>query len=324
MVRSAWLDDVRSTLWAQDRFSFIPNRVLEPPHGTADAAGGGPRVAFCGFPSDYSLAFLLELLRLDVRLVAIITSPGAHPAILGENALSQLADHLGVPLLRAWRVNDEHTRIDLASLTLDAVVMASFDQIVGARALALPRHGWLNVHPSLLPRYRGPEPVYWAIADGATETGVTLHVAVPKFDAGPVMAQRRVEIGQGDDAGTLTRRLCAAGGVAIDEALGRLLRGEPGTPLDLSTATYRPSVGHRRLEDATSALEAERMVRAGWPNMPAYADDGDHPVYVARAAVVPDCDDGDLRFADGCLRLLEPLPRCGCHHDEVDCPHREA
>ena len=62
--------------------------------------------------------------------------------------------------------------------------MASFDQIVGARALALPKHGWLNVHPSLLPAYRGPEPVYWAIADGVAVTGISMHKAAPKVDSG--------------------------------------------------------------------------------------------------------------------------------------------
>ncbi len=130
-------------------------------------------MAFAGFPSDFSLAFLLRLLQLDVQPVGIITSPGAHPAILGDNALSRIADHLGIPLIRAWRINDEHSRFELEELGLDAVVMASFDQIVGPRALALPKHGWLNVHPSLLPAYRGPEPVYWAIADGAPITGIT-------------------------------------------------------------------------------------------------------------------------------------------------------
>ena len=144
-------------------------------------------MAFAGFPSDFSLAFLLRLLQLDVHPVGIITSPGAHPAILGDNALSRIADHLGIPLIRAWRINDEHSRFELDELGLDAVVMASFDQIVGARALALPKHGWLNVHPSLLPAYRGPEPVYWAIADGVAVTGISMHKAAPKVDcrAGP-------------------------------------------------------------------------------------------------------------------------------------------
>jgi methionyl-tRNA formyltransferase len=321
-TRSDYLDRVWEGLWAKPSFSFIPNLLLPEPAGTA-VRGAGPRVAFCGFPSDYSLAFLLALLRLDVEPAAIITSPGAHPSISGENALSQVAGHVGIPLLRPWRVNDEHSRLDLARLELDGVVMASFDQIVGGRALALPRHGWMNIHPSPLPRYRGPEPVYWTIADGAADAGITLHRAVPKFDAGPILAQRIIPVNPGETSGTLTRRLCEAGTQALGEALDALLTDQPGTALVMEQATYRPSVGHRRLDTATGAAEADRMVRAGVPNMPAWTVVDGATVYVTEARVVDDCAGTPLRFDDGCLQLVATAPTCGCHHDQPECPHRE-
>jgi len=324
-VSSAYLDAVRRELWARPSFSFIPDRDLPPPSGTPHRSGAsGPRLLFAGFPSDYSLAFLLALLDLDVELAGIITSPGAHPAILGDNALSRVADHLGIPLLREWRVNDEHARKDIADLEPDAVVMASFDQIIGARLLAVPVHGWLNIHPSPLPRYRGPEPIYWTIADGETEAGITLHRAAPRFDAGPILAQRRIAIAPADTAGTLTRRLCEVGIAALPEALDKLLGDDPGLVPDMAQATYRPSVGHRDLRSAASATEAERMVRAGVPNMPAYVEIDGRPVYVLDARQVEVCPDGRcLRFADGALQLVETRAACGCHHDEPDCPHRE-
>ena len=323
-VTSAYIDAARRELWARPSFSFIPDRRLAPPSGAAERGGGGPRLLFAGFPSDYSLAFLFALLDLDIDLAGIVTSPGAHPAILGDNALSQLAEHLGIPILRLWRVNDEHGRGDIANLAPDAVVMASFDQIIGARLLAVPPHGWLNVHPSLLPLYRGPEPVYWTIADGATEAGITLHRAAPRFDAGPMLAQRSLEVAGDDTAGTLTRRLCELGAAALPEALGKLLSDDPGEMPDMDRATYRPSVGHRDLRGATSAAEAERMVRAGVPNMPAYAEIDGHSVYVLAARRVDVCPDGrGLQYQDGALQLLETRDVCGCHHNEPDCPHRE-
>jgi methionyl-tRNA formyltransferase len=323
-TRSAWLDARREALWAQPGFRFIPDVVLPaPPEGAGAERGGGPRVAFCGFPSDYSLAFLLGLLELEVDVVAVITSPGAHAVITGVNALSQIADHIGVPLLRLWRVNDEHARLDLASLELEGVVMASFDQIVGARALAIPTNGWLNVHPSALPHYRGPEPVYWVIADGETRTGITLHRAVAKFDAGPVLAQKLVDVRPDDTAGTLTRRLSAAGVEVLGGAVDRLLAGDPGKPLDMTDATYRPSVGHRRLDRAPDAPAAERMVRAGEPNMPAWTVLDGRPVYAHAAELAPDCAGAGLCFDDGCLCLTAFEEVCGCHHDAADCPHRE-
>jgi methionyl-tRNA formyltransferase len=320
---SDWLSDARRRLWEQACFSFIPDRRLTEPHGVPQR-GGGPRAVFAGFPSDYSLAFLFALLELDVELVGIVTSPGAHPAILGTNALSQVADHLSIPLLRCWRVNDEHCRLDIAGLRPDLGVMASFDQILSARVLAIPAHGWLNAHPSALPAYRGPEPVYWTIADGAEEAGITLHRAVPRFDAGPILAQRRLRLTGEETAGTLTRQLCALGAEALGEAVAALLSGEPGRLPDPSAGSYRPSVGHRRLDTAASAAEAERMVRAGVPNMPAWTEVDGRAVYVTRAARVDGCGAAaGLRYPDGCLRLVETAVACGCHHDQPDCPHRE-
>ena len=321
---SEYLDRVRRDLWAKESFGFIPDIDLPPAAGTA-LLGSGPRVAFAGFPSDYSVAFLLELLCLEVEPAGLITSPGAHPAILGNNALSRIADHLGIPLLRAWRINDEHSRMHLAELHLDAVVMASFDQIVATRTMESAKHGWLNIHPSPLPRYRGPEPVYWAIADGAPTTGITLHRAARKVDAGGVLRQEEVAIDPGDTAGTLTKRLVQHGVALLPGAVTALLRDEPGTTQESDSATYRPSVGHRPLESAGSAAEAERMVRAGVPNMPAWARIDGRDVYVMAAAVRHQSDGGHgphLRYADGDLEVTETSERCGCHHDTPDCPHR--
>ena len=71
----------------------------------------------------------------------------------------------------------------------DVVVMASFDQILSADTLAVPTRAWLNIHPSLLPRHRGPEPIYWTIVNGDVEAGITSHHTVPRIDAGPILAQ---------------------------------------------------------------------------------------------------------------------------------------
>jgi methionyl-tRNA formyltransferase len=318
------LDDVRETLWQRRQFSFIPDRDL-PALSSSARTSSGARILFAGFPSDYSLAFLLALLQLDdVQVVGLLTSPGAHEAILGDNALSRIADHIEVPLLRAWRVNDEHTILDLTGLDLDGVVMASFDQIIGARALAVPRHGWMNIHPSALPARRGPEPVYWTIADGDPRAGVTLHRAVPKVDAGPMLAQRTLLVADDDTSGTLTRRLSEVGVAALGQALSGLLTDWPGDPIDLSNATYAPSVGHRHLDTAPSAAAALRMVRAGVPNMPAWTTIDGRPAYVRAAhAGAPSPGQPGIDFADGPIVLDEISHQCGCHHNLISCPHRQ-
>jgi methionyl-tRNA formyltransferase len=322
-TRSAALDGVRAALWEREEFSFIPDRDLEPLAGQAQT-GTGPRVLFAGFPSDFSLAFLLALLELDVEVVGLLTSPGAHESILGDNALSRIADHLGVALLRAWRVNDEHTLLDLTALELDAVVMASFDQIVGARALGVPRNGWMNVHPSALPNRRGPEPVYWTIAEGDPVAGITLHRAVAKVDAGPILAQRILDVRPDDTSGTLTRRLSEAGTAVLGEAVGRQLAGDPGDPIDLANATYAPPVGHRHVDAAPSAAAALRWIRAGVPNMPAWTLlDGEVAYVRAAHAGEPAPGQPSIAFPDGAILPDEVGDQCGCHHNLTSCPHRQ-
>ncbi|HSP65966.1 MAG TPA: formyltransferase family protein [Candidatus Deferrimicrobium sp.] len=317
------LDAARDALWERDEFSFIPDRNMPALEGTASPSSG-PRVLFAGFPSDYSLAFLLALLQLEVEVVGLLTSPGAHEAILGDNALSRIADHLEIPLLRAWRVNDEHSILDLVALRLDGVVMASFDQIVGSRALSVPTHGWMNVHPSALPARRGPEPVYWTIADGDPIAGITLHRAVPKVDAGPILAQRTVAVDAEDTSGTLTRRLCELGAATLGEAVERLLTDWPGDPIDMTAATYAPSVGHRHVDAAPSAGAGLRMIRAGVPNMPAWTLVGSRVAYVLRAHLgAPREGQPAIAFADGIIALDEHRAACGCHHNLVSCPHRQ-
>jgi methionyl-tRNA formyltransferase len=323
-TRSAALDLLRESLWNRREFSFIPDRDIAPLDGETHSSGRH-RVLFAGFPSDYSLAFLLALLEIDdVAVVGLLTSPGAHEAILGDNALSRIAEHLDVPLLRAWRVNDEHTRLDVTDLDLDGVVMASFDQIVRARMLAVPRNGWMNVHPSALPARRGPEPVYWTIADGDPVAGITLHRAAAKVDAGPVLAQRTLEVAPDDTSGTLTRRLSEAGVAVLPGAVERLLRGDPGDPIDLGNATYAPSVGHRHLDAAPSAAAALRMIRAGVPNMPAWTTVNGRTVFVLHAhAGAPAPGHPGIAFADGEIAVDEVLEQCGCHHNLVSCPHQQ-
>jgi methionyl-tRNA formyltransferase len=206
--------------------------------------------------------------------------------------------------------------------------MASFDQIVGPRALGLARHGWLNVHPSLLPAYRGPEPVYWAIADGAPITGISLHRAAPKVDAGPILAQAQVPILPSDTAGTLTRRLVEAGMDLLPLAVAGLLADKDGLPVDMATSSYRSSVGHRSLDEAGSAEEAERMVRAGVPNMLPWVERDGHILYVnsARVAGGTPALDGALvlHYPGRDLVVLNTMETCGCHHNRNDCEHRRS
>src|SRR6202022_5061686 len=103
--------------------------------------------------------------------------------------------------------------------------VASCGQDPPAGTVAGPTRGWLNIHPSLLPRHRGPEPIYWTSINGDAEAGITIHQTVPRIDAGPILAQRRVAVSKDDNAGTLSKRLVAEGLPALGETLLRLDAG---------------------------------------------------------------------------------------------------
>ncbi len=316
-LRSPWLNRVAAELWGRESFRMVPDLVLtEPPTGSPSRPlAGGPRVAFLGFPSDYSLAILLALLAEPVELVGLVTSPGAHPVVAGDNALAQVARHLAVPLLRVEAINRPPSLQALEALGADLFLVASFNQILHARALELGRLGWLNVHPSLLPAYRGPEPVYWAIVNDERETGVTYQRMARAIDLGPAMWQGREPIRPDDTNGTLTRRLSALAARALPDVLRRAVEGDPGVPLDPAAGSYHTSVGHRRLEEAGSAAAAARWVRAGNPNMPAAALVDGAPQLVLEARILPhgSVEGGDrrLHFGDGELVLVRTTPRSG-------------
>jgi methionyl-tRNA formyltransferase len=167
--------------------------------------------------------------------------------------------------------------------------------------------------------------VYWAIADGAPITGITMHKAAPKVDSGPILAQSAVPILPTDTAGTLTKRLVEAGMPLLPVAVDGLLHDSTGIEVDMSDSSYRTSIGHRSLEEAGSAEEAERMVRAGAPNMLPWVMRDGRAVYVREARVANgESPDGlpVLHYPNGDLLLVETMDTCGCHHNTNDCAHR--
>lgn len=324
MSDADFLTSIEDALWSRSSFSFMPDLTWpmpdEPAAGLAD--GAAARVVFVGLPSPFSVAFLIALLRLPVHVVAVLTSPTCHPAVAAQNVFDAIGAWAGAPVLRPARVRSDEGMQQLEALNADAAVMASFDQIIRPPALALPRHGWLNVHPSLLPAYRGPEPVYWAVAEGAETVGITAHRVVPTFDAGPILAQRELAGRPDDTSGTLARRLTEAGVGMLGDAVDALLNDEPGRDFEIDPTNYRPSVGHRALNTAVSAAEALRWVRAGTPDIPAWLPGPDGPLY-AHAARCVEAGCGTLSYPDADLLVDESSPRCRCASGANPCGRLE-
>jgi methionyl-tRNA formyltransferase len=168
------------------------------------------RIIFMG-TAELSGASLAALARdPSFSVVAVVTQPDrprGRELKPQPSPVKVLAEQLGLPVLQPERARDEKFIGELRGLAPDLIVVAAYGQILPAGILDLPRHGCLNVHTSLLPKYRGAAPIQWAMANGDAETGVTIMKMDAGLDTGPIVAQRRTPIQATDDSVTLHDRL---------------------------------------------------------------------------------------------------------------------
>ena len=280
------------------------------------------KLLFAGTP-DFALASLMALVENGYRPVAVLTQPD-RPAGRGkklkESAVKAYAIEQGIPVLQPTTLRDPEVIDELANLEPDLMIVAAYGLLLPQAALDVPRHGCLNVHASLLPRWRGAAPIQQAILAGDAKSGVCLMQMEAGLDTGPVFAAGEVLIGENDTAGDLHDRLAALGGELLVEHLERILSGDViAEPQDESLATY---AGKIRTEDARldwrlDADQLGRKVRAFNPVPGAWFSFGEERIKCWRAAVIDEVDgpagvvakaskDGiDVTCGDGVLRLLE-------------------
>jgi len=273
-LEDPWLDDLANQIWSKPEFSMVPidyEAVPRGPYSGPRLDARGLRVVFCGIPSDYGTAFLLHLIERRVNLVAAVCSTRWQRTHPKTDLIARIAGHLGRPVEITANANAETFTRSLRAYQPDLVVMASFDQILAPETLAVPSRGWLNIHPSLLPRHRGPEPIYWTIANGDREAGITVHLTEPRIDAGPILAQRRVDVFDGETAGSLSKRLVAEGLSALDETLDGLSSGR-AKPVanEFEAASYEGPVRQIGIDWDQPFAQIDRLVRAGHPDQPPY------------------------------------------------------
>jgi methionyl-tRNA formyltransferase len=185
------------------------------------------RIVFMGTPA-FAIPPLDALAAAGHQLLALVAQPD-RPAGRGQ-ALRQPATKIwamerGLPVLQPEKVRDGRLAAELAPLRADALIVAAYGRILGADLLGLCPYGAINVHGSLLPRWRGAAPIQWAIASADRETGVTIMQMDEGLDTGDVLLQRAFPIGPEDTAESLSPRLAALGGEALVAALAGLERG---------------------------------------------------------------------------------------------------
>jgi methionyl-tRNA formyltransferase len=230
------------------------------------------RVIFLGTPEFAVIP--LEALARDARyqVVGVVTQPdrsaGRHRA--PEPPVKRAALHLGIPVFQPESLRDPAVAEQLAMLRPDAGVVAAYGEILRKDVLAIPPHGYLNIHPSLLPRHRGPTPVSGAILAGDTETGVTVMLLDAKMDSGPILAQQRRPLPPDARSGPLTEELFTLGSALLLEALAGYIAGTLApSPQDDSQATYTKLLKKEdgAIDWRAGAIQIERMTRAydPWP-----------------------------------------------------------
>jgi methionyl-tRNA formyltransferase len=212
------------------------------------------------------------------QVVALVTQPPRvvrGKVVAADSPLRDEAVRRGTPILDPEDVNTAESRSRLTECDADLFVVADYGQILSAETLGLARHGAINLHGSLLPKYRGAAPINWAIYKGETEAGVSVIHMTPRIDAGPVLAQAKLAIGPDETAVDLEARLCELGAPLICQVIDAIVAGSTvSLPQDLALATkarrLRKTDG--AIDWSRTAVEIKNQVRALQPWPRAYTD----------------------------------------------------
>jgi methionyl-tRNA formyltransferase len=287
------------------------------------------RILYAGTP-EFAVPALSALIEGRHDVVAVYTQPD-RPAGRGRKTLpspvKQRALEAGLPVLQPLSLKDAATQAELAGWDADLLVVAAYGLILPQAVLDIPRHGCVNIHASLLPRWRGAAPVQRALLAGDTRTGISIMRMEAGLDTGPVYGFSAIDIDAADTAGSLTARLAALGAEALLAALPGILDDSAvPTPQDAAATYARKITKDEALIDwGRPAVEIERAVRAFDPWPVAYTHLGDEVLRIWSAAVLPasaeatgsvapgrvlsaDAAGIDVGTGAGVLRILELQP----------------
>lgn len=200
------------------------------------------RVVFMGSAEFACPSIDALIVRPDVNLLAVVTQPEREKGRGRKCARSPVHEHvigLGLPVLTPERVSSPDFVAELKELHVDLIVIVAYGQILRSNVIELPAKGCVNVHASLLPKYRGAAPIQWAIANGEHTTGVTTMFIVEQLDAGDMIMQAEMRIEDDDTAGLLHGRLAGLGARLLVESLDGIMAGAVSRVRQIdSDATY--------------------------------------------------------------------------------------
>jgi methionyl-tRNA formyltransferase len=256
------------------------------------------RILFMGTP-EFAVPSLAALLAEGYEVAGVLTKedrPAGRGQMLEESPVKQLAKAHGLTIQQPHTLRTPAAQADLAALAPDAIVVAAYGLILPREVLDLPRFGCLNVHGSVLPKWRGAAPIAAAILAGDVETGISIMLMDDGVDTGPVLSTACQRIGPDDTTGKLTGKLAELGADLLVRTLPRWVRGElRPQPQSEEDATYAPRIlkEEGRIKWAEPAALIERRVRAYQPWPSAYTHWNGQGLKVLRARAEQGSGDRD-------------------------------
>jgi methionyl-tRNA formyltransferase len=251
------------------------------------------RVVFLGTP-EFAVPSLDALVAAGHSVLAVFTQPDrpkGRGQQLAESPVKQSALRLGVPVFQPERIRRPESFEQLGSLDAELMVVVGYGQIIPQSIIDLPRHGILNVHASLLPKYRGAAPIQWAIANGETTTGVTIMQIDAGLDTGDMLAKASTEIGPDETAPDLSSRLAPIGAQLLIDTIGAIERGTAHREKQNdSEATLAPILkkDDGRVNWTTPARQINNRRRGFTPWPGAYTTFRGQPLSLLRTEAVED------------------------------------
>jgi methionyl-tRNA formyltransferase len=236
------------------------------------------RTVFCGTPQFAVPALRRLLSEPDIEIVGVFTQPD-RPKGRGQevsfSAVKQAAFSAQIPVHQPAKIRAPEAAEQLCALAPDVMVIIAYGQIIPARLLPIPRLGWINLHASLLPKYRGAAPIAWAIANGETVTGNTTMRIDAGMDTGEMLLQQELPIGADETAPELSERLAEAGAGLMVETLRGLQAGTLASrPQDTAGVSYAPILKREdgRIDWNKPALKLYNRMRGFTPWPGAYSE----------------------------------------------------
>jgi methionyl-tRNA formyltransferase len=266
------------------------------------------RIVFMGSP-DFSLPALSALAK-SYQVVGVVTQPdraSGRGRELKPPPVKTLVLELNIPIMQPEKLRTPESMEQLRAWNPDLIVVAAFGQILKKDVLDLPHYGCINVHASLLPRWRGAAPINAAILAGDEETGVTIMQMDVGLDTGPMLAKKSIRLKSDDTTGSVLGALSTLGADLLLETLPEYLSGNlKPVPQPTEGATYAPMLKKEDglLDFTHPAVELERRVRAMNPWPSAWFEWNGNPLKVLRASVIS----GEKGLASGSRLIVEGRP----------------